>query len=133
MLPVVTRQFVMERAANRCEYCRLPQAAMAQFAFHVEHIVAKQHLQDDSLENLALACPDCNRHKGPNLTTIDPASRQLVRLFHPRLDIWAEHFEFRGALLDGISEVGVATIRLLEMNSAARLKLRAALMELDEM
>lgn len=133
MLPLATRQIVMQRAANRCEYCHLPQAAMSQFAFHVEHILAQQHLQDDSLENLALACPDCNRHKGPNLATVDPANRQIIRLFHPRLDSWTDHFEFRGAILHGLSDVGQATIRLLEMNSDSRIELRAALMELDEM
>jgi hypothetical protein len=133
MLPLATRRSVIQRAADRCEYCHLPQAAMPQFTFHVEHIFAQQHIQDDSQENLALACPDCNRHKGPNLTTLDAATRQLVQLFHPRLDSWPEHFEYRGPLLYGRSDVGRATIRLLEMNSDARITLRAALMELDEM
>src|SRR5437016_3905081 len=43
-----------------------------QFAvrFHVEHIVARQHGGSDTVENLALACPECNRHKGTNLTGI---------------------------------------------------------------
>jgi hypothetical protein len=132
MLPLATRQVVIQRAGNRCEYCHLPQAAMSQFAFHIEHILAQQHLQDDSLENLALACPDCNRHKGPNLTTIDPVTRQFIPLFHPRLDSWAEHFEFQGALLHGLSEVGRATVRLLEMNSDPRVALRAALIEIGE-
>ena len=106
---------------------------MAQITFHVEHIFAQQHIQDDSLENLALACPDCNRHKGPSLTTLDISTRQLVQLFHPRLDSWSDHFDYRGPLLYGLSDIGRATIRLLEMNSDQRVTLRATIMELGEM
>ncbi|MCF7959956.1 MAG: HNH endonuclease [Pirellula sp.] len=53
-------------------------------------------MQDDSIDNLALACPDCNRQKGPNLATLDPATREIVLLFHPRKDEWNYHFEFEG-------------------------------------
>jgi predicted helicase len=37
------RHFVRERANHRCEYCHLPQDAEPFFAYHVEHIVARQH------------------------------------------------------------------------------------------
>jgi hypothetical protein len=37
-------------------------------AFHVEHIIPQQHGGITSEENLALSCPHCNMHKGPNLT-----------------------------------------------------------------
>jgi len=37
------RQTVRERAGYRCEYCCLPQDAEPFFAYHVEHIVARQH------------------------------------------------------------------------------------------
>jgi hypothetical protein len=60
----IIRQRVRGRAGNRCEYCRLPQDAAPHLVFHVEHILAQQHVLDDSLDNLALACPDCNpRHE----------------------------------------------------------------------
>lgn len=90
-----TRRAVESRAKHRCEYCRLPQLAAPFLTFHVEHILAQQHPQDDSLENLALTCPDCNRHKGPNLTTFIPGTREIIALFHPRKDQWEEHFECR--------------------------------------
>ena len=61
------RQTVRERADYRCEYCCLPQSAEPFFAYHVEHIVARQHGGRDDSENLALACYHCNAHKGPNL------------------------------------------------------------------
>ena len=58
-MDVATRRLVRERARDRCEYCRLPQAAV-QATFHVEHIIAKQHVVDDAPSNLALACDRCN-------------------------------------------------------------------------
>jgi hypothetical protein len=40
------RDLVVQRAGQRCEYCRLPQAVMP-VTFHVEHIVARKHGGDD--------------------------------------------------------------------------------------
>lgn len=71
MIDAATRQFVRERAGERCEYCGLPQQAVG-LRFHIEHVVARQHDGSDSPANLALACDRCNRHKGPNLSGIDP-------------------------------------------------------------
>ena len=70
------RDLVRRRAANRCEYCRLPQAYAPIVRFHVEHIRARQHEGGDDAENLSLACPRCNAYKGPNLTSIDPQTRR---------------------------------------------------------
>ena len=53
---------------------------------HIEHIIPKIHGGSDDLENLALACVDCNLHKGTNLTGIDPQTDAVTRLFHPRRD-----------------------------------------------
>jgi HNH endonuclease len=78
------RQTVRERADHRCEYCYLPQNAEPFFAYHVEHIVARQHGGTDDNENLALACYHGNAHKGPNLSGLDPETGALVRLFHPK-------------------------------------------------
>ena len=128
-----TRDFVRQRAGLRCEYCQLPQSSMPLVTFHIEHIYAQQHLTDDSLENLALACPDCNRMKGPNLTTIEPATRQIVVLFHPRTDAWGDHFRFEGPIVIHRTEIGRATIRLLQMNSAERVELRTILFENGEL
>ena|SRR5205823_14958124 len=119
------RQLVRERASNRCEYCRLPQAAEPFFAYHIEHVVARQHGGGDAPENLALACYHCNAHKGPNLSALDPQSGALVRLFHPRRDPWEEHFEQHGAALVGRTAIGRATVTLLKMNAADRRRLRA--------
>jgi hypothetical protein len=65
MIDPTVRDFVRQRAGDRCEYCRLPQHA-DEARFHIEYIVARQHAPpyaDDS-ENLALACHRCNLYKG---------------------------------------------------------------------
>jgi hypothetical protein len=121
------RQFVRLRAGNRCEYCRLPQHAI-DGALQIEHIVARQHAGGDEPSNLALACDQCNLHKGPNLSAIDPETGTLVQLFNPRCDSWNDHFLFRGAEIVGCTPMGRATVRLLFMNQRIRLQLRAVLM-----
>lgn len=115
---------VRDRAGNRCEYCRLSQDHSPVVRFWIEHIIAKQHGGDDNPDNLALACPRCNRFKGPNLTGIDPKSGEIVPLFHPRKQRWQEHFTFDGVHVIGLTEFGRATIRLLRMNSSERLEIR---------
>lgn len=110
-----------------CEYCGLPQAAAAFFTFHIEHVVARQHGGGDDPSNLALACPDCNFHKGPNLSSIDPDTQQAVPLFDPRSHSWDEHFAAEGARIVGLTPTGRATVRLLNMNEDARVEMRAEL------
>jgi 5-methylcytosine-specific restriction endonuclease McrA len=94
-----TRRLVAERARDRCEYCQLHQDDSPLAPLHVEHIIARKHGGGDALDNLALACIDCNLHKGANLTGIDPQTQAVTRLFHPRRDVWAAHFEWRASLL----------------------------------
>jgi hypothetical protein len=121
------RELVRRRAANRCEYCLLDQDDCS-IAHHIEHIVARQHGGTDADGNLVLACHRCNLSKGPNLTGIDPTSRQVISLFHPRRDGWADHFAARGAMIEGITAVGRATVHVLAMNDARRVELRAQIL-----
>jgi hypothetical protein len=79
-------------------------------AFHVDHIVPRQHGGGHDPENLALACFHCNLHKGPNLTGIDPETGAIVALFNPRREAWAAHFSVEGAVLVGMTPVGRATV-----------------------
>ncbi len=126
------RQWVRDRANNQCEYCGLQQRQAPFALFHVDHIVARQHGGTDAPENLALACHRCNRHKGPNLTSIDPDSNQIIRLFNPRRDVWHEHFALQGPLIIGLTAVGRATVHVLAMNAPDRIQLRIELLENDE-
>lgn len=81
--------------------------------FQIDHIIAEKHAGQTVESNLALACPHCNRFKGPNIAGIDPASGEPVRLFHPRVDIWEDHFTFEGARIIGVTPIGQATVQVL--------------------
>jgi len=59
--------------------------------FQIDHITAKQHGGVTILENLALSC----FHE----------SGELTRLYHPRRDLWEEHFKWMGATLTGLSAI----------------------------
>ena len=91
-MDATARTIVRERAEWRCEYCGFPEAATPFVPFHVVHVIAQQHLIDDSLQNLALACDRCNAFKGSNLSSVDPVTNAVVHLFHPRIDNWKELF-----------------------------------------
>jgi hypothetical protein len=119
-----TRELVRRRAGDVCEYCRIPQEATPLIPFHVEHIVSKQHGGTDDPDDLALACDRCNAYKGPNLTSIDPDTGTVVGLFHPRQDIWSEHFVVSGGHIVGLTPMGRTTVRLLNMNASRRVELR---------
>lgn len=120
-------QAVWRRAGGRCEYCRLP-ARVYPLPFHVDHIIARKHGGPTVLENLALACLHCNRHKGPNIAGTDPHTGDVIRLYHPRLDSWEQHLEWSGAALRGLTAIGRATVEVLAINEADFLIMRGFLM-----
>lgn len=119
---------VWQRARSRCEYCRLP-ANVYPAPFQIDHIIARQHGGTAEDGNLALACIHCNRYKGPNIAGLDPQTRRITRLFNPREDSWEENFEWEGAELRALTDVGRATIAVLFMNDPELLVLRHALLE----
>lgn len=124
MISAATRDAIRRRARDRCEYCGLLQDTEPATRFHVEHILARQHGGTDDEANLALACHRCNRHKGPNLSAIDPVSRTPTLLFHPRRDAWDEHFRAEEFMIGGLTAAGRATVALLQMNTPVRVELR---------
>ena len=101
----------------------------AEATHEVDHVIAEKHDGQSASENLALACFHCNNHKGPNIAGLDPVSGELSRLFHPRNDLWIEHFQWVGASLTGISMIGRVTVRVLEINIRNRVLHRQALIE----
>ena len=120
-------QFVRYRAGNRCEYCRFPQAYHVR-RFHIDHVIARKHVDDEQLDNLALACYRCNGCKGTNIAGIDPVSKVLTPLFNPRKDTWDEHFSWEGAVLVGTTAIGRVTVKVLNINDESAVRLRRALM-----
>ena len=127
MRPELQRE-VRQRAEGRCEYCRLPESP-ANFRFPIDHVIARQHRGPTESDNLALSCPQCNLHKGPNLTGIDPDTGGVVPLFNPRQDRWDEHFAWRVAELIGLTPAGRTTIEVLAINDLPSLRLRQALID----
>jgi hypothetical protein len=117
---------VRSRAGLACEYCKLPQSAYT-FRFPLDHIIAQQHGGATKENDLALACTRCNGFKGPNLAGIDPLTKELVRLFHPRRDTWNDHFRWHGPRLIGRTAIGRATICVLAINHPDVVRVRRSL------
>lgn len=126
-LPSQLRQQVIERAGGRCEYCLVHQD-VAIYTHEVDHIIAIKHGGKTRADNLALACLSCNRHKGSDVATIDGKSCQLVPLFNPRRQAWDEHFRLNAARIEGKTQIGQATVRLLKFNDPKRILERQVLM-----
>lgn len=123
---VAVRQQVIQRAQNRCEYCLYPQDA-ALFSFEMEHVISTKHGGQTNAENLALACPSCNRAKGSDLGSIDPETGQLTAFFNPRVQTWQEHFRLDRASIIALTPEGRVTVIILQMNDADRLQEREKL------
>jgi hypothetical protein len=90
MMDAALRAFVRRRAGRRCEYCLLHEDDVDFLAFHVEHIVAKQHGGTDDPDTLCYACSEYNWAKGPNLSGL--LGGKLYPLFNPRRQRWWRHF-----------------------------------------
>lgn len=86
--------------------------------FTVDHIIPQALGGSDDLDNLCLACWDCNRIKQAHVTGIDPSSGNRVPLFHPHRQRWSDHFAWEqdGAVIVGTTEVGRATVEQLQLN-----------------
>lgn len=121
------RAQVWEQAQGRCEYCRLHQDDADLLTFHVEHIIAEQHSGGDDLDNLCLACPECNLTKGPNLAGY--LGGKIVPLFHPRRQSWKRHFYWHGPVLVGRTQAGIVTVKVLNINDVRRVLVRHSLIE----
>ena len=91
---------------------------------HIEHIIARKHNGPTISENLALACFNCNVAKGTNLSGIDPATGIMERLYHPRRDLWSEHFSWNGPEIVGLTSVGRTTVAVLNLNHGIRIRQR---------
>ena len=125
-MDAAVRNLVRRRAGDRCEYCGLHQAQSPLAALHLEHIRPRKHGGTDDADNLALACVDCNLHKGTNVAGYDPQTGTLTELYHPRRQNWAEHFEWREVFIVGRTAIGRTTVDVLNLNSEERLQLRTA-------
>jgi hypothetical protein len=122
------RREVIRRANLRCEYCLIHQNDAAS-SHQVDHIVAVKHGGATDLDNLALSCLTCNRRKASDIGAADPATGDLVRLYHPRTQEWSDHFYLDGAEIFGRTADGRATIEFLQLNSPLRVLERRLLIK----
>ncbi|HYI97516.1 MAG TPA: hypothetical protein VEX68_28520 [Bryobacteraceae bacterium] len=67
--------------------------------------------------------------QGPNIAGIDPHIGEVIRLFNPRKDVWADHFFWMGAELSARTAVGQVTIQVLFINDPEVMLLRQTLLE----
>jgi HNH endonuclease len=121
------RRLVSDRAHHKCEYCKLHQD-FSIYTHEIDHVIATKHNGKTRENNLALACLPCNRYKGSDLTSFDPLTDQLTRLFNPRQQQWDEHFRSDNGLIVGLTAIGRTTVFLLQMNEPSRMLTRQMLM-----
>ena len=109
---------VKAQAAGRCEYCHAPQILIGQ-TFHLDHIIPRSLGGKTIAGNLCLACAHCNIAKGNQTGTVDPRTKKEVPLYHPRTNIWEEHFRWSQdwKRLIGRTSIGRATVVTLDMNA----------------
>jgi hypothetical protein len=94
----------------------------------IDHIIGRQHRGTDDVENLCLCCIRCNLKKGPNIASIDPNTRLVSALYHPRRHAWREHFAVVEATIIGLTAEGRTTVELMDMNNEERIRLRGVLL-----
>ena len=116
-IPVALRLRVAESARFRCGYCLTSQHVIGPL-LEIEHLIPESKGGTSDEDNLFLACPRCNSHKGNRIEAVDPESLVTVPLFNPRAESWDEHFEWTevDTIIRGKTSKGRATIAALNMN-----------------
>jgi hypothetical protein len=76
-------------------------------------------------EHICVACHACHKCKGAEGETQDPLTGR-ARLFHPRLQVWREHFCWseEDETIVGLTPVGRATVEALHMHHPAIVEAR---------
>jgi 5-methylcytosine-specific restriction endonuclease McrA len=100
----------------------------------VEHIKPRSQDGKTTLDNLALACQGCNGHKHTKTEGYDPVSSEIVPLYHPRQQVWQDHFRWNDdfTLIVGLTPVGRATVEALQLNRESLVNLRQILYAMGE-
>jgi hypothetical protein len=126
------RQIVRDLAGNCCEFCRIAEGQRL-VKFQIDHIIPIKHGGTDTVQNLCLACLECNSYKGPNVAALDPLTRNATKLYDPRQQVWDEHFRINAdATLTGLTPEGRATLQVLRINEGDRVKQRLGELRLGE-
>jgi len=119
------REEVAKDARHRCGYC-LTSARIIGAPLEIDHIIPESLGGPTVRENLWLACSMCNDHKGNRIAAPDPRTGEVVRLFDPRRQVWAEHFEWSAErdTIVGKTSIGRATVAAIRLNRAELVEAR---------
>ena len=109
---------IRKASKNCCAYCLLPQDILIG-KLEVEHILPISQGGTDNLENLCLACRECNSHKSYKVSALDKETKRKVKLFNPNTQNWKRHFTFNEdkTKIIGKTACGRVTVRELKINS----------------
>lgn len=124
-IPASMRQKLVEECHHRCGYCLMTEANTG-IPMTVDHIIPVSKGGGSILANLWLACYRCNEFKANRTGAEDPITGEIVPLFNPRTQAWAEHFAWSpdGTHIIGLTAIGRATVVALRMNDALRVAAR---------
>lgn len=120
------RSLVSARADGICEYCLIAEDD-SYYRHEIDHIISLKHDGLTVPENLALACVFCNRSKGSDIASFGNVPTERIRFYNPRTDIWSEHHRLVGARILGLTEIGIVTIRVLQIDQQDRVSERVVL------
>ena len=101
--------------------------------FPIDHIVPRSRGGGTVIGNLAVSCPRCNAHKFDAVSATDPVTGEIVPLFHPRQQMWTQHFRWSSTAehqIEGTTPCGRATVDRLMMNDPEMVGIRQVLVEL---
>ena len=117
-VPLSLRQQVISDANQCCEYCHTQQR-LTGMPLVIDHIIPRSMGGRSDRPNLAASCYRCNEFKGARTNAFDAQTEAQVSLFHPRQQLWTEHFAWteEGILVAGLTPTGRATVNVLKLNN----------------
>jgi 5-methylcytosine-specific restriction endonuclease McrA len=119
-IPEKLKMRVIQEANACCEYC-LQSNLFSFYPHQIDHIISLKHGGETILANLAYACFACNNAKGSDIGTMLLPERTFVRLYNPRTDNWHDHFEMVSGFICDKTDIGKATIKVLNLNEIERI------------
>lgn len=127
-ISAVDRRIVRQRSGEGCEYCLIHEDD-AFFSFEIDHIISEKHGGLTHPDNLAYTCFFCNRFKGSDIGSVLLPDTQIIRFYHPRKDIWQEHFKLENGVIQPLTDIGEVTAKILKFNDVDRIIERRLLIE----
>lgn len=97
------------------------------YSAQIDHIISLKHGGTNALDNLAYSCWLCNSNKGSDIGSIKHSTREFLRFFNPRIDVWSEHFRLVSYRIEPISDIGLVTEFIFGFNDGERIAERSIL------